>query len=401
MKTLNVIFGSIAIGGIKTYIHEICHVLRDLGIEVDTLCGSTDNNKVSILNQNKEFCYSGLMPMIDAKQYGGKSAPTVESYRYGFELGAAYVGIEKYDLIHCHDAMSSCIIQRIRNNRTPIVVTFHGSLKQEVYLSCKKQNPDLTVSQYLDSFYGKYFQKIEQRAIQGAQAVLTTSDWMRKEIEADVFPPEKLYTISGGLRLQPYYEKQKTPFYGMVPCGKKVIAYVGRLESIKGVHVLIHALSQLKLTNTDWVCWIAGEGTLKAELKQLAVDLAIEKDIFFWGDVDNIPSFFNQVDIYVQPSLQDNQPLSVMEAQLAGIPVVLSDTTGLVEMVIQEKTGYLFPYGSSSCLARRLDYLIINEEIRKKVGYEACQWAKRYRCMDISGKKVAKLYEKIIAMSSK
>lgn len=81
--------------------------------------------------------------------------------------------------------------------------------------------------------------------------------------------------------------------------------------------MLIGALGLVHRSRQDWVCVLAGSGSLLEELRSQAAALGIQGHLVFVGNLDNIPSTLQQADIYVQPSLQDTQPYSVTEAQLA------------------------------------------------------------------------------------
>ena len=403
MRVLHVTSWTTEFGGVSSYIREMSSVLTSLGVEVDTMCFNLHKHistELSIIKRDVHFPYRHIQSMLEEKLINS-AYPTIhclEFFRYAFELGSAYVSIDQYDIIHCHDPIATYTINRILKKPIPIITSFHGSIFRESYLLTKENVPDLTEKQFLCYFDGKYLNALEQLSIEKSHLVLTTSHWMRKELEGDQKLSHKLRTLPSGINVKKYKQKQKESFCGKVRPGKKVIGFVGRLEKIKGLHVLIEAFSHLQSLNLNWVGWIAGEGSLMEQLKKEVRALGMDEQIIFWGHVENIPSFLNKVDIYVQPSLQDNQPLSVMEAQLAGIPVIVSDTTGMAEMVIPELTGYTFSWPEAKELAQLMDYLLRHNSVRYRVGMRAQQSIIKKRSVSRLGKKLKDLYEEIICV---
>lgn len=161
---------------------------------------------------------------------------------------------------------------------------------------------------------------------------------------------------------------------------------------------MINALSSLKKIRSDWVCWIAGEGNLKNELYVQAMKAGIDSDIVFWGKLANIPSFLRHADIYVQPSLQDTQPFSVTEAQLAGLPVIVSGTAGMPEMVQPEHTGWVVPPQDAESLGALLNALLQDKATRTKVGAAAKAWAEQHRSLEEMGLRTLHVYQEAIQL---
>nr|WP_269847347.1 glycosyltransferase [Paenibacillus sonchi] len=180
--------------------------------------------------------------------------------------------------------------------------------------------------------------------------------------------------------------------------GLKVIMYAGRLEYIKGVHVLIGALGILQHSRRDWVCAIAGSGSLTEALQEQVRELGIEDRVFFTGKIDNIPAALTAADIYVQPSLQDTQPFTVTEARLAGIAPIVAGTAGMPEMVQQGVTGFVVPPGDNAALAAQLEQLLGDDELRIRTGKQARSWAAQNRSLDGMAAGTLMAYHKAVAL---
>lgn len=107
-----------------------------------------------------------------------------------------------------------------------------------------------------------------------------------------------------------------------IPTQARVIGHVGRLVAVKN-HTFI-----LRLAATMPDAWflLIGDGELRQSLEKQARRLGIIQRIVFAGARDDVPALLHAMDVFVFPSLFEGLPLSVVEAQTAGLPVVMADT---------------------------------------------------------------------------
>lgn len=393
-------------GGIWTYVKQLADRLMALGVEVDIMGTNGAKNEVYIRNLNRSFSKDKVWPMLQAKlnptdlpQFTADSLVAYyELNRYAFEMGAAYLGVDHYDVIHAQDPVAAVAMRRILNRNTPMVTSYHGALAREAFYDAQNSNAKLTLPEYLQSTRGRYFLSLEERSAAQSQLILVSSHWIKSTLTDLHVPESKFRIIPYAVDIPAYRAQAAVKFRQRKPAGKKVIAFTGRLEHIKGVHILVKALSSLKKNRSDWICWIAGEGNLMEDLRSLANDLGVGADIVFWGKLDNIPSFLRHADIYVQPSLQDTQPFSVTEAQLAGLPVIVSGTAGMPEMVQPEHTGWVVPPQDVEALSALLNALLQDGATRAKVGAAAKAWAEQHRSLDEMGLRTLHVYQEAIQL---
>lgn len=393
-------------GGIWTYVKQLADRLMALGVEVDIMGTNGAKNEIYIRNLNRSFSKDKVWPMLQAKlnptdlpQFTADSLVAYyELNRYAFEMGAAYLGVDHYDVIHAQDPVAAVAMRRILNRNTPMVTSYHGALAREAFYDAQNSNAKLTLPEYLQSTRGRYFLSLEERSAEQSQLILVSSHWIKSTLTDLHVPESKFRIIPYAVDIPAYRAQAAVKFRQRKPAGKKVIAFTGRLEHIKGVHILVKALSSLKKNRSDWICWIAGEGNLMEDLRSLANDLGVGADIVFWGKLDNIPSFLRHADIYVQPSLQDTQPFSVTEAQLAGLPVIVSGTAGMPEMVQPEHTGWVVPPQDVEALSALLNALLQDGATRAKVGATAKAWAEQHRSLDEMGLRTLHVYQEAIQL---
>ncbi len=149
-----------------------------------------------------------------------------------------------------------------------------------------------------------------------------------------------------------------------------VIGYCGRLRHVKGVHVLINAISFLEQNNPEHKIElrIAGDGATMDELQLQVSELGLNDTVVLLGAVSDTTPFYASLDVYVQPSFAEGLPNSVIEAMNAGIPVIASDIGGNQDLVIDDETGYLFTAGDAEQLSRKLDSLLSHSSQRRLMG---------------------------------
>ncbi len=118
-------------------------------------------------------------------------------------------------------------------------------------------------------------------------------------------------------------------YFGL-PMDRKIIGCSGRMEIVKGQHFLLEALN---LLSDDIHLAIAGSGSQESNLKYQARSLNIENRVHFLGHLDNMSSFYQALDVFCLPSLNEGFPLSPLEAQSCGIRTVVTNVGGSIETV--------------------------------------------------------------------
>ena len=159
---------------------------------------------------------------------------------------------------------------------------------------------------------------------------------------------------------------------------EKYIAFAGRLEQIKGVHVLIDALPLFRKMRPDinLIVKIAGSGDEQYlnSLKQQVQRLGLENSIQFLGELETeqIVSLVNQAFLSVVPSVcYENLPNAILESYACGTPVLASNLGSLAECINDGQTGYLFQAGDANHLAERLALCLDQPEKLAKMGRNA------------------------------
>ena len=143
-----------------------------------------------------------------------------------------------------------------------------------------------------------------------------------------------------------------------------VIGTLARLDPIKGLDVLLHALAGLP----GVAAAIVGRGPSESALRALAADLGVDDRVHFIGWSDEPRAWLAGFDVFVLPSRLEGMPLSVIEAMLAGRPVVATDVGSVSEVVVDGETGILVPPDDAAALRDALQRLLADDGGRQAMG---------------------------------
>lgn len=148
-----------------------------------------------------------------------------------------------------------------------------------------------------------------------------------------------------------------------------VLAQVGEISYEKGCDILIRAFRELCKGNDKLKLIFIGEGKNKVDFVHYCESIEMNQKILFLGYVDEIEEYFkNVIDINVLASRNEALPLSLIEASSCCLPNVASDCGGIPEVVEDNVSGLLFRTGDALDLKEKLKRLILDHELRRKMG---------------------------------
>ncbi len=149
------------------------------------------------------------------------------------------------------------------------------------------------------------------------------------------------------------------------------IITVGRLNAQKDHETLIKAFSVLVPKYFMWILEIYGEGSERKKLEMLISKLSLESKVFLKGLHLPIQEKLNMASIFVFPSLFEVFPNALGEAMAAGLPVIVSNCDGNLELVQHEENGLVFPVKDQKALTNYLEELMENSIRREQLGKKA------------------------------
>jgi len=136
-----------------------------------------------------------------------------------------------------------------------------------------------------------------------------------------------------------------------------VMLAVGRLHPVKDHAFLVRACRVLKNRNFAFMCLIAGEGPERASIEGLIRDLDLQGEIKLVGHLSRqqLDACYEAIDLVVLTSRSEGIPLVLMEAMARGAPVLAPAITGIPELVIDGKNGFLYAAGSLEDFVARVE----------------------------------------------
>lgn len=105
-----------------------------------------------------------------------------------------------------------------------------------------------------------------------------------------------------------------------------VIGHVGRFENVKNHAFLIKVFAEYKSRYGNAKLLLVGDGVLKEQCMELARECQISEDVIFAGLREDIPELLSAMDVFVLPSIYEGFPVTLIEAQAAGLPCIVSDS---------------------------------------------------------------------------
>ena len=242
--------------------------------------------------------------------------------------------VQKYDIevIHAHwvipQGLVAVIYKIFFNRKIKILSTAHGT--------------DIL------GFKGKFAAALKRFVIKNSDRVSCVSNALKNEIGGN----PAVIPMGIDTRLFCPGEKQSG----------KIILFVGRLDEKKGVNYLIDAMRHVQEAKLV----IIGDGPEKQNLMNQAAGLNIE----FLGAIPHheLPKYFNNADIFVNPSLSEGFGLVCAEALSCGTPVIATDLPAIRDIVQDGVNGLIFEQKNSKMLAEKIIYLLNNPDKMQEMG---------------------------------
>jgi D-inositol-3-phosphate glycosyltransferase len=183
-----------------------------------------------------------------------------------------------------------------------------------------------------------------------------------------------------------------------IPEESRVVVFAGRLIGLKGVHILLRAMTRLD-RKAPWRLIIIGDGSARAELDHLGKELGIREQILFPGYIANreLPSYYSLADLAVFPSLADETfGMGICEAMGCGRAVLSTRVGGIPELVTDGETGVLVEPRNWEELGDRMDRLLSNPELRSHLGVKALGRARNFFTWEKVADRLQGIYQEVL-----
>ncbi len=295
----------------------------------------------------------------------------------------------KFDIVHTTEDFQPCSWQAssyAKQHKIPLFITRWLYWKPNIRFSS------------LFQIYDRY---ISATVRNRAAAIIAPSSSIKEYLQGYGVKEEKIQLIPSGVDIEAFSPGPSSMLHERFGLDdEKIILSIARLHPLKGLHYLIQAYGHIakKFPGTRLI--ILGRGPEEKELKEMAKDLNIEKQVIFLTEHvphERIGEYYNSADIFAFPSTVEPFGMVNLEAMACGVPTVSSNTGGMRDMVLHGKTGFLFTPGDIKGIEEALTTLLADEKLIKEMG----EWARK-RALEYDWRKIAsQISGKYEAMSEK
>jgi len=303
------------------------------------------------------------------------------------------------DVYESHNVSGYKFLENLRKQKRkePFIQTIHGVLADEYTQASKTKYPSLRAK--LANLIMWKLSKLEKQSAKQANLIITISRYTKNKIlHFYDIEKEKIKIVSNGVDIQ-----QFRPLVNQIKIRNQIgiqnrpsVLFVGRLIPRKGLTFLIHAAEKIVNEQKNIIFLMVGEGPQKNQLISSIKEKKMLENFLFLGDIDEkeLSLIYNCADIFVFPSIQEGQGIAVLEAQATAKPVVSFNTSGVKEILLDNKTGILTNPNYFE-LANAILKLLENKELREKMGKKAREFVSKNFSWDKSANALLEIYREV------
>ena len=354
------------IGGADLHIADLAETQASRGLEVTVL--SLGNPEYSVLLRERsldvvEACGSSMRAWHGAASRAIflKEPKIVHSHGYRADMLAAMLRWGTY---------------RSRHERPGFVMSSHGFIRVGLPLRAMTY--------------------INEWCLQAADVVVTTSSREAHRLSSRGHRDVR-FIPNGILYTRPTSGGDLAERLAIVP--KYVVAFVGRMSAEKRPDLVLHMARIMACDHPDAVFLLIGTGPMTKSMHRLASRLGVAGQVCFAGLRPDVTQLLHDVDVLVCPSDSEGTPRAVIEAMMAGVPVVATNVGGLPDLVTDGITGVLVEPGSAEHLAAAVQMLKANPVMARALGQAGEAHAAKYFTIERMERQVAAVYIEAIRLA--
>jgi len=391
-------------GGQNIYVDKLAKELTKHGFEVDVFTRRDNPNFKEIVDY-----YPGVRVIhVDA----GPPAPVPKEQMLPFvqEFSDNIIKFIKaqrlvYQLVHANFFMSAWAAAEIKQNLgIPFVVIFHALGK----VRRRFQGKD-------DRFPDRRF-AMEERAMREADQILAECPQDLKDM-LDYYraPRENITIIPCGFDPDEFYPFDRNLARQVLglPLDEKIVLQLGRMVPRKGVDNVILGVKMLEKRHglRSRLVVVGGETEEPdpkttpeiGRLQQIAAIEGMTERTTFVGrrDRQRLKFYYNAADVFVSTPWYEPFGITPLEAMACGVPVIGANVGGIKYTVLDNKTGLLVPPKDPEALAEKLELVLRDDDLVRKLKKAALKRVHDHFTWDIVARRVKILYEQIIAAQEK
>ncbi len=300
---------------------------------------------------------------------------------------------ERPDILHCHNLHGGYFDLRALpslSHQVPTVLTLHDAWLLAGHCAhsfdCERWKtgcgncPNLTIYPAIRRDATAYnWQRKAEIYRKSRLYVVTPCRWLMNKVDQSILKPGVVASkvIPNGVDLKVFHPADLAEArreLGLPPDATILLfAANGIRKNIwKDYETLQSALVQIAETGANVLCIALGEAAPPERIGDVEI-----RFIPYQKDPERVARYYQATDLYLHPSRADTFPTTVLEALACGTPVVASAVGGILEQIVEGRTGFLVPAGDAPALAERVLELLADEGLRLRMGRQAAEDAAR------------------------
>jgi glycosyltransferase involved in cell wall biosynthesis len=229
--------------------------------------------------------------------------------------------------------------------------------------------------------------------------LLAVGDKVRQDLlQAGIGSKDNFGLMPPGLAINALPEKEISLKSLGLPSGRLQCAFIGRVTQIKRPDRFLDVVSEIKRRSVDLDFFMAGDGELLGTCRERIVKQDLPVAILGWqSDIEKVLS---AADILVLTSDNEGTPLSLIQAGMAGLPVVTTNVGSVPEVVLDGVTGIVTALGVEE-IADALEKLVLDKDLRHRLGNQAQEFTLANFGVERLVREHEELYKKLLASRAK
>ena len=308
---------------------------------------------------------------------------------------------EKYNMIFVRDSIIDGLLALYIKRRYKVPFVFEMPNPIEQSGEWRKFH---SKHKYFWYFISKIEAHLTMHILHKADLVLPTTKWMKEDFAKKGIERSKMMPYPNGIDTSRFSDADGEAIrrqYNLKD--SSVVVYIGTLDKIRRLDVLIHTFSKVKKSRKDVKLLMVGDGTDKSNLEELANDLGIKDDTIFTGQVysNEVQNFIAIADVGVSPVppldfYKLSSPIKMFEYMAMRKTVVANEEIPEQKEVIEESGGGVLVKFEAESFADGIIKLLNNPEKAKEMGVKGHEWVVKNRSYEILARSVEKAYLRIL-----
>lgn len=378
-------------GGIGSHCYDLAHSLSKKGVKITVFTGRSSKIIINKINENLKVV---RLPFFNIP-------PRFLWFQYNNLITLSNL-LKHYSIIHFVNPLCGGISSYIKKRvNVPIVTTVHGDHRDFLRGLVNSPISNWSIFDFLFIFETPLMEYLSKHCVANSDHIIICAFHTFNKIKKNyhILDPDRYSIIHNGINFEDF---ESIPSTNNID--NSTIIFYGRLILGKGIQRLIKAFLILTSDFPNLRLEIYGKGPLEYKIKKWVSNLGLKDKIILRGHVNRMKLIreIKKAVIVVLPSQHEVGPfLSALEAMACKKPLILFDYPFTREFITNMQNGILAKAKDEKDLSDKIRVLLLNENLRHKLGQNAYEYVKKKHNWDLLSDKYINIYNNIINKNRK